>query len=63
MKTIEVIVAPSGATSVETKGFTGAGCQQASLFLQAALGQLASEKLTDEYYSAAQSQLSSQQAG
>ena len=50
MKTIEIIVAPSGETRVETKGFSGAECQQASRFLEEALGKKTGETLTAEYH-------------
>ena len=33
MKIIEIIVSPSGQTRVETKGFAGAECRQASEFV------------------------------
>ncbi len=39
MKTIELIVSPDGSSRVETKGFAGSDCQQASRFLEQALGQ------------------------
>lgn len=38
-QTIEIIVTPTGQTSLQTLGFTGASCQQASRFLEQALGQ------------------------
>ena len=47
---IEVIVSPTGETKLQTKGFAGASCQDASKFLEAALGLRASEQLTAEYY-------------
>ena len=47
---IEVVVSPSGETKVETKGFTGAECQEASRFVEVALGQRTSEQLTAEYH-------------
>ena len=50
MKTIEINVSPTGETKVETKGFTGAECQQASKFLESALGARTGEKLTGEFY-------------
>lgn len=50
---IEVIVSPHGETHVETKGFTGAACQQASRFIEQALGNRQSETLTSEFYQAA----------
>ncbi len=53
MKTIEIIVSPEGQTRVETKGFSGAECQQATRFLEAALGQTTSRQLTTEYYHSA----------
>jgi hypothetical protein len=50
-KIIELIVAPDGTSSIETKGFTGADCKQASRFLETTLGLLHSEQLTAEFYS------------
>ncbi len=47
---IEVIVSPTGETKLQTKGFAGASCQDASKFLEAALGLRASEQLTAEYH-------------
>jgi hypothetical protein len=53
---IELIVSPDGTSKIETKGFTGAGCQEASKFLESALGLRQAEKLTAEFYSQAVSQ-------
>ena len=50
MKFIEVIVSPNGETKVETRGFSGAECQEASRFVEVALGQRKSEQLTAEYH-------------
>ncbi len=50
MKTIEVVVLPSGETRVETKGFSGAECREASRFLEAALGKTLTETLTAEFH-------------
>lgn len=50
MKTIEIVVAPNGQTSVETKGFTGSECRHASQFIETALGQKSHEQLTSEFY-------------
>jgi hypothetical protein len=50
MKTIEVIVSPTGETRLETKGFAGSSCQDASRLLEQALGAKAGEQLTAEYY-------------
>ena len=49
-KTIEVIVAPNGETKVETKGFVGTECRDASRFIEQALGQQTGESLTAEFY-------------
>jgi hypothetical protein len=56
LKTIEIIVQPDGQTKVETKGFTGSECRQASEFLEKALGQRTSEQLTAEFYAKASEQ-------
>jgi hypothetical protein len=50
MKTIEIIVAPDGQTSVQTKGFTGTECRQASEFIETALGRRSHEQLTSEFH-------------
>ena len=56
-QTIEIIVAPNGQSQVQTKGFTGSSCRQASGFIEQALGQRTSEQMTAEYYQqASQSQ-------
>ncbi len=52
MKRIEITVSPTGETQLETKGFSGASCQQASRFLEQALGTVASEQRTAEFYAA-----------
>ena len=49
-KTIEVTVLPNGQTQIETKGFAGNECQQASQFLMQALGQQTAETLKPEFY-------------
>ena len=47
---IEVVVSPTGETKVETKGFAGGSCRDASKFLEASLGLRTSEQLTAEYH-------------
>ena len=37
MKTIEIIVSAKGETSVQTRGFTGSSCREASQFIEQAL--------------------------
>jgi Protein of unknown function (DUF2997) len=47
---IEVIVSPKGETTVQTKGYAGAECLQASKFLEQALGLAATDKKTPEFF-------------
>ena len=49
-QTIEIIVSPKGKTQVQTKGFAGASCREASKFIEEALGQRTTETLTAEFY-------------
>jgi hypothetical protein len=49
-KTIEVIVSPQGEAKVQTKGFTGSSCRDASKFIEQALGQRTGEQLTAEFH-------------
>ena len=49
-KVIRVIVGPKGETRVETKGFSGGECREASRFIEQALGQPVNELLTAEFY-------------
>lgn len=49
-KIIEIIVSPKGETKLETRGFEGAGCQEATRALEQALGAKTGETLTGEYY-------------
>lgn len=49
-KIIEIIVSPKGETKLETKGFTGGNCQDASRAFEQALGASSNEQLTGEYY-------------
>lgn len=58
---IEVTVAPDGQTTVQTKGYAGADCLQASKFLEQALGVVASDHKTGEFYQSEQSQQQVQQ--
>lgn len=52
MKTIEIIVDAKGAVVVETKGFVGASCKDASRFIEQALGDTTAERLTAEFHQA-----------
>lgn len=50
-RVIEVVVSPTGETTVQTKGYAGSDCLQASKFLEQALGVPTSEQKTTEFYS------------
>jgi len=50
MQVIEDIVSPQGETRIETKGFAGHSCRQASQFLEQACGAKVAEALTAECY-------------
>ena len=47
---IEVIVSPQGETTVQTKGYAGSDCLQASKFLEQTLGIVANDQKTAEFY-------------
>ena len=51
-RAIEIIVTPEGKTTVQTSGFTGPACREASRFIEEALGQRMSETLTAEFHQA-----------
>jgi hypothetical protein len=55
-KTIEIVIARTGQTRVETKGFAGSECQTASRFLEQSLGAVCEKQFTPEFYSAQNSQ-------
>ncbi len=50
MKTISIIVASDGKTKVETHGFDGQSCKDASKFIETALGQKTTEQFKPEYF-------------
>ena len=49
-KIIEIVISPNGQTLVETKGFAGAECREASRFIENALGKRIDESLTAEFH-------------
>jgi hypothetical protein len=49
-KVIEITIGPKGETTVQTKGFSGPECRDASRFVEQALGQRTAEQLTGEFY-------------
>jgi hypothetical protein len=48
--TIEIIVTADGKTTVQTHGFAGSSCRDASRFIEQALGSRTAERLTSEYH-------------
>jgi hemin uptake protein HemP len=46
MKSIELIISPTGEVRLETRRFNGSECQNASLFLESVLGKTTGESLT-----------------
>ena len=47
---IQVTVSPAGETQIETEGFTGTSCRQASRFLEQALGKQLQDVPTLDFY-------------
>ena len=60
-RTIEIVVTPTGQTQVQTKGFVGSECRQASQFIEQALGKRTHEELTAEFHQQARQEQSNQQ--
>jgi hypothetical protein len=54
VKTIEIIISSTGETTVQTKGFTGSSCRDASKFIEQALGDKTGETLTAEFHQTAE---------
>ncbi len=50
MRKIEIIVSPNGETKLETKGWTGSSCEEASRFLEEALGVEQHNEKTAAFY-------------
>ena len=61
LRVIEVTVSPQGEINLQTKGYAGSACQQASKFLENALGVIAAERKTAEYHQTAAAELHVQQ--
>ena len=53
---IEVTVSPNGEATVQTKGYSGGECLQASKFLEQALGAAVADQKTSEFYQEAANQ-------
>jgi hypothetical protein len=50
MKTIEVVVAPTGGIKIEAMGFAGADCEKATAYLEQALGVVGTRQKKPEYH-------------
>lgn len=50
MKTIEITVDVQGRSRIETKGFAGGECREATRALEQALGTRSAETLTAEFH-------------
>ncbi len=61
-KTIEITIQPDGEASVQTHGFAGPGCIEASRFIETALGRKTDERLTPEYHRTEVTQRTTHQA-
>jgi len=60
-RVIEVIVSPTGETTVQTKGYAGTDCLQASKFLEQALGVKSTERFTPEFFESLTQKIEAQQ--
>jgi hypothetical protein len=49
-RVIEVVVSPQGETTIQTKGYAGGDCLQASKFLEQALGVAVTDQKTTEFF-------------
>jgi hypothetical protein len=61
IKTIEILIDTQGQTKIQTKGFTGSSCQEASRLLEQALGPTQSDVRTAEYFQPAAAPTEQQQ--
>jgi hypothetical protein len=51
-RVIELIVSKEGQTTVQTKGFSGGDCLQASKWLEQAIGTVTADQKTAEFFEA-----------
>jgi hypothetical protein len=58
---IEVTISPKGEATVQTKGYAGGDCLLASKFLEQALGVVADDRKTSEFFSMTSSRQQVQQ--
>lgn len=53
---IEVVISQKGETTLQTKGYAGSDCLQASKFLESSLGIISDDHRTAEFYQVVQTQ-------
>jgi hypothetical protein len=63
MREIEVVIHPDGSISVEAHGYEGADCEEATRFVEQALGRVRQRKRKPEYYRRAAQRNRLQQRG
>jgi hypothetical protein len=49
-RSIDIIIRPCGAIEIDAVGFAGADCEQATAFLETALGTITEKRRKPEYY-------------
>ncbi len=49
-KQIIIVIDAAGEATIQTKGYTGPACKDASRFIEEALGEKTAEQLTPEYH-------------
>ena len=47
---IEILIHPSGMLDIDAVGFSGSDCEQATAFLESALGSISNRQKKPEYY-------------
>ena len=50
MKSIEILVGPTGDVMIDAVGFSGADCDKATAFLEEVLGKVAAKQRKPEFY-------------
>ena len=58
-RTLEIVFGPSGELQIDAVGFRGADCEQATAFLEQALGRVTAKRRKSDWYQ--QNHLKSQQ--
>ncbi len=54
MKVIEIVVTPEGKSNLQTRGFSGTACRDASRYMEQALGIRTAESVTAEFHQSEQ---------